>query len=162
MSNCLRKTRKITSSPKRGTQIAVAVETHVNGLLRFENGAIGNIITSFDACGTVLPKIEIYGTKGSIIVPDPNCFGGEVLLKQSFDREFHTFPLINRFSDNSRGFGVADMADCLIHGTAPHCANGDVALHTLEIMEKILLSNQEKRELSLESTCDRPPISRLV
>lgn len=162
MSNCLRKRRKITSSPKRGAWIDVEVETHVNGLLRFENGAIGNIITSFDAYGTVLPKIEVYGTKGSIIVPDPNCFGGEVLLKQSFDNEFHTVPFINRFSDNSRGLGVADMADCLIQGTEPHCANGSVALHTLEIMEKILLSNQAKRELTLESTCDRPPISRLV
>lgn len=162
MSNCLRKKRKITSEPKRGTFIEVDVDTYVNGLLRFNNGAIGNLITSFDVYGTGLSKIEVYGTKGSIIVPDPNCFGGAVLLKQSFDTEFRSFPLINRFSANSRGLGVADMADCLINGTQTNCANGKVGLHTLEIMEKILLSNHTKQEMELESTCNRPEISKLI
>lgn len=91
-----------------------------------------------------------------------NFFGGEVLLKQSFDTEFRSFPLINRFSDNSRGPGVADMAYCLINGTQANCANSKVGLHTLEIMEKVLLSNNTKQEMKLESTCNRPEISKLI
>ena len=130
--------------------------------MRFKNGAIGNIITSFDVYGSKLPKIEIYGTKGSIIVPDPNTFGGEVLLKQNFDNEFHVHPLINRFSDNSRGLGVYDMAECLFNGSRENCANGELALHVLEIMEKILLSNESKEEIELETTCNRPRISPVL
>lgn len=74
MCNCLRKKRKITSEPKRETFIEVDVDTYVNGHLRFANGTIGNLITSFDAYGTGLSKIEVYGTKGSIIVLDPKFF----------------------------------------------------------------------------------------
>lgn len=162
MASCLRKQRKITSKPKYGEMIDVEVDTHVNALLRFENGAIGNMITSFDVYGSVLPKIEIYGTKGSIVVPDPNTFGGDVLLKQSFDNEFHSYPLINRFSENSRGLGVSDMAQCLINNSSENCANGILALHVLEIMEKILLSSELKQEIELETTCNRPKISTVL
>lgn len=162
MTNCLRKQRKITSKPKYGEIIDVEVETHVNALLKFKNGAIGNVITSFDVFGSKLPRIEIYGTKGSVLVPDPNHFDGEVLLKQNFDKEFHTYPLINRFSGNCRGLGVSDMAECLLDGSGENCANGLLALHVLEIMEKILLSSELKKEIELETTCNRPRISPLL
>ncbi len=162
MSNCLRKQRTITSEPKYGEVMDVEVSTHVNALLRFENNAVGNLITSFDVYGSKLPRIEIYGTKGSVIVPDPNEFGGEVLLKQVFDNDFHTYPLLNRFSVNSRGLGVSDMAECLINGSQDNCANGLLALHVLEIMEKILLSSDLKKELELETICKRPGISPVL
>jgi predicted dehydrogenase len=152
MSNCLRKHREIKSEPKNGEIIDVEVDTHINALLRFENGAVGNMIMSFDAYGSTLPRIEIYGTKGSLVVPDPNGFGGEVLIKQNFDTEFHTYPLLSAFSWNARGMGVSEMADCLIHGKVKNCANGEMALHVLEIMEKILKSNDLKKEIELEST----------
>ena len=97
----------------------------------------------------------IYGTKGSLIVPDPNNFGGDVLLKQSFDKEFHTYPLLNSFSSNSRGMGVSDMADCLIKGNRQNCANGEMALHVLEIMEKVLASGKLKKEIEMESSFER-------
>ncbi len=162
MGNCLRKQRKITSQPKYGEIIDVEVATHVNALMKFKNDAVGNMITSFDVYGSKLPKIEIHGTKGSVIVPDPNTFGGEVLLRQNFDNEFQTYPLINRFSDNSRGLGVSDMAECLISGSRENCANGALALHVLEIMEKILLSSEFKKEIELETTCNRPRISPVL
>lgn len=155
-------TRTITSQPKYGQIIEVEVPTHVNGLLRFSNGAIGNIITSFDVWGSTLPRIEIYGTRGSMIVPDPNCFDGEVLVKQYFDQEFHSWPLVTADSANSRGIGLSDMADALIGGRADHRACGKLALHVLEIMEKIHTSSDEHREITLESSCEKPkpmPIS---
>jgi len=156
MTTAGRAQRMITSEPKNGTMIDVEVPTHVNGLIRFKNGAIGNIITSFDVYGSVLPRIEVYGTRGSLIVPDPNTFGGEVLLKQYFDKEFHTYPLITKYSENSRGYGVWDMAACLIEGRKDTCANGAMALHVLEIMESIQKSSEEHRELPLRSSCARP------
>ena len=162
MANCIRNQRVITSKPKKGQIIDVEVETHVNALLKFKNGAIGNIIMSFDVYGSHLPRIEIYGTKGSLIVPDPNNFGGEVLLKQKLDKEFHTCPLINRFSENSRGLGISDMAYCLINNSSENCANGKLALHVLEIMEKIMESNSTHKEMKLISSCKRPEISPVI
>ncbi len=151
-------TRTITSQPKYGQIIEVEVPTHVNGLLRFSNGAIGNIITSFDVWGSVLPRIEIYGTRGSMIVPDPNNFHGEVLLKQYFDKEFKSYPLLTADRENSRGLGLSDMADALLNGRNDHRASGTLALHVLEIMESIHTSSNEHREIRLESTCSKPAV----
>lgn len=162
MTNCMRQQRLITSKPKHGQIVDVEVATHINGLLRFSNGAIGNIIMSFDVYGSTLPRIEIYGTKGTLIVPDPNTFGGEILLKQNFDKEFHTYPLINRFSENSRGIGISDMAYCLISNSSENCASGNLALHVLEIMEKIQESNDIHKEIDLLSFCERPKISPVI
>jgi len=149
-------TRTITSQPKYGQTIEVEVPTHVNGLLRFSNGAIGNIVTSFDVWGHKHPHIEIHGTRGSMIVPDPNNFGGEVLVKQHFDTDFKPYPLLTKDSTNSRGIGLSDMAQALLEGRKNHRANGKLALHVLEIMEKIHTSSDEHREIRLESTCEKP------
>ena len=148
--------RTITSAPKFGQKIEVEVPTHVNGLLRFENGAIGNIITTFDVWGSTLPRIEVYGTRGSIIVPDPNTFGGEVKLKQYFDKDFNSYPLTGVYSENSRGIGLCDMANCVIEGRSNNRASGSLGLHVLEIMEAIHRSNNEKREIELVSSCEKP------
>lgn len=79
--------RLITSEPKYGTKISVDVPTHVAGIMDFESGAIGTILTSFDVWGSQLPRIEVYGTTGSMIVPDPNTFGGPVLIKRAGDKD---------------------------------------------------------------------------
>ena len=91
-----------------------------------------------------------------MIVPDPNGFGGEVLVKQSFDKEFHPWPLVTPDSTNSRGIGLSDMAVALRDGRKNHKANGKMALHVLEIMEKIHTSSDEHREIVLDSRCERP------
>jgi len=162
MSNCKRKQRTITSEQKYGQKIDVDVDTHINALVNFENGATGNIIMSFDVFGSKLPKIEIYGTKGSLIVPDPNKYSGEVLLKQHTDSDFKPQQLVNSFSENSRGLGVSDMAYCLINGTDGNCANGKLALHSLEIMEKILESGEKHTEIEIISSFERPEISPIL
>lgn len=166
MSSCLREKRTVTSKAKYGELIDVEVATHVNGLLKFHSGAIGNVMMSFDVYGSTLPRIEIYGTKGSLSVPDPNTFGGDganpVMIKQSFDTAFHEFPLLNKYITNSRGLGVSDMAYCLINNSKENCASGKLGLHVLEIMEKIILSSDEKKELTLESYCEKPRISPII
>ena len=73
--------RTITSQPKFGTKIEVEVPTHIAGVLDFANGAVGTIITSFDVWGGQLPRIEIYGTEGTLSVPDPNTFGGPIRIR---------------------------------------------------------------------------------
>lgn len=153
--------RVITSQPKYGEIIDVEVPTHVNALLKFKNGAVGNIITSFDVWGSMLPKIEIHGTKGSIIVPDPNTFGGTVKLKQSFDKEFHDYPLLSKYSENYRGIGLSEMADCILNKKKMFSANGKKALHVLEIMEAIHTSSEQHKEINLQSDCESSKFLKL-
>lgn len=147
--------RLITSEPKYGTKITVDVPTHVAGIMDFENGAIGTIITSFDIWDSQLPRIEIYGSKGSMIVPDPNTFGGPVFIKRPSDKDWVEMPLSHGYTENSRGLGVADMAHALRSG-GTHRANGQMAYHVLDIMHAFHEASDEGRHIKLKSTCQQP------
>ncbi|GIN70121.1 dehydrogenase [Bacillus sp. J14TS2] len=149
------KERTITSKPKYGEKIKVEVPTHVTGLLDFENGAIATLITSFDVKGSTLPNIEIYGSMGSILVPDPNTFGGPVRLKRQGDSEWEEIPLTHGFTENSRGIGVADMAKALQNGRK-HRANGLLTLHVLEVMHGIHEASDKGVHYELTTTCEQP------
>ncbi len=147
--------RLITSEPKFGTKIEVEVPTHVAGVLDFQNGAVGTIITSFDVWAAQLPRIEIYGSEGTISVPDPNTFGGPVLIKRYDSKEWKEIPLSHGFAENSRGLGVADMAYALISGREFR-ANGELAYHVLDIMHGFHDASIENKHYKLNSTCKRP------
>ncbi len=78
-----RKERTITSEARNGERIPVRVPTHVAGIMAFENGAVVQIGMSFDVAGHRHVPLELYGTEGTLIVPDPNHFGGQIeLLKK--------------------------------------------------------------------------------
>jgi len=147
--------RMITSEKKFGKIINVEVPTHVAGTMQFSNGAIANIITSFDVLGSTLPRIEIYGSTGTLIVPDPNTFGGDVKIKTYFSNDFETLPLTHIYAENSRGIGVADMAYS-IHANKVNRANGEMACHVLEVMHAFHQSSDEKRFIDLVTQCKRP------
>ena len=150
-----RKQRTITSEPLNGTTIDVEVPTHVSGLMQFENGAVGTIITSFDVAGSVLPRIEIHGDKGSISVPDPNRFGGEVLLRSGGDREWQPVECHHPYNDNSRGLGLADMAQAIRSGRQ-HRTNGDLAFHILDLMHGFHDSAAANSHFGIMSSCTAP------
>lgn len=148
--------RTITSAPKYGKKIRVKTPTHIAGLLEFTGGAAGTIITSFDVWHHTLPPIEIYGTEGSLQVPDPNCFGGPVRLRRSQDTEWTEVPLTHPYAENSRGLGVADMARALLSGKTRHRANGTLALHVLETMHAFLSSSRTGRRQTIKTRCQKP------
>lgn len=143
--------RIITSEPKKGEIIKVDVPTHISGLLDFENGAVGIIITSFDVWGSNLPIIEIYGTKGTLSVPDPNTFSGPVNIKKSYDKEFHEVVINKKYTDNSRGLGISDMANSIINNHE-HRANGDLIYHVLDIMHAFHDSSNTSKHITLQSS----------
>jgi len=147
--------RIITSQPLDGTKIEVNTPTHVASVLEFASGAIGTIVTSFDVWAHELPCIEIYGTQGSLSVPDPNTFGGPVRIRRAGAAEWSDVPLTHGYTENSRGIGVADMAYAL-HSGRPHRASGELAYHVLDIMHASLESAHEGRRIELASTCSRP------
>lgn len=150
-----REERLITSQPHNGTMMQVEIPTHVCGLIHFENGAVVNLMESFDVMGSVLPKIEIHGTEGSLLLPDPNFFGGEVLLMKKGSNQWESIPVTRPYEENSRGAGVSDMAKCVLYGGSPR-SSGRMAAHAVEIMETLHTSWDEKRYIELKSRCDRP------
>ncbi len=146
-------TRTITSQPKFGKVVPVEVPTHVLGLLEFANGALGSLMVTFDVWEAQLPRIEVYGTQGTLSVPDPNTFGGPVRVW--LNGEWKEVPLTHIYNENSRGLGVADMA-CALRSGRPHRANGDLAFHVLDIMESIHDAAREGKHIRLKSKCKQP------
>lgn len=147
--------RTITSQPQYGTTIEVETPTHIVGTLEFANGAIGTLITSFDVWAHELPRIEIYGTEGTLSVPDPNGFGGPVRVRRAGASGWTEIPLTHGYAENTRGIGVADMAHALRSGR-PHRASGELAYHVLDVMHAVLDAAEAGRRVDLESTCERP------
>ncbi len=147
--------RTITSEPLNGQQITVDTPTHIAGVLDFANGAIGTIITSFDVWDSQTPLIEIYGSEGSLSIPDPNTFGGPVRVKRHDDLNWVDIPLTHGYAENSRSVGVADMAYALRSGR-PHRASGELTFHILEIMHAIHEASKSGKHIELTSTCGQP------
>ncbi len=157
MSSRLRSERVITSEPKKGQVMPVRIDTHVTGALGFANGAIVQIGMSFDVAAHKHVPLEIYGTEQSLIVPDPNFFGGEVeLRKRGREEQWSAVKVEQPYADgNYRSLGVADMALGIIENR-PHRANGDLALHVLEVMEAFEHAAREGRTVEIKTPVERP------
>jgi len=148
-------TRTITNQYQNGEKIDVEVPTHIAGVLDFKNGAIATIITSFDVYSHTLPFIEIYGTEGTMQVPDPNTFGGPVLVKRFREEKWSEIPLLKKYSENSRGLGVVEMA-MAIEENCPHRASFELTYHVLDIMHGIHDASSSGRYYKVKSRCKRP------
>jgi predicted dehydrogenase len=146
--------RVITSKPKYGTVVKVEVPTHVAGVMDFANGAVCTIITTFDVWAASLPRIEIYGTAGSLSVPDPNGFVGPVMIHRAGAKDWAAVPDSHNYTRN-RGIGVADMAYALRYGRA-HRASGDLTYHVLDVMHAFHDASRDGKHVELASTCRRP------
>ncbi|MBM7569133.1 Gfo/Idh/MocA family protein [Paenibacillus sacheonensis] len=147
--------RVITSEKKHGKVMKVETPTHIAGVIDFESGAVGTLITSFDTkAGTSLPNIEVHGSAGSLLVPDPNTFGGTVKLRR-LGGEWEEIALTHGSTDNNRGIGVADMARAIREG-GEHRANGAMAYHVLEAMHGFHDASRDGKHYEMESTCLRP------
>ena len=147
--------RTITSQPRHGERITVETPTHIAGVMDFTCGAIGTLVTSFDVWSAEVPKIEIYGSEGTLSVPDPNAFGGPVGLRRATEKEWTQVPFEHDYADQSRGLGLADMAHAIRSGRA-HRASGEMAYHVLDIMHAFHDASDAGRHLELASTCERP------
>jgi predicted dehydrogenase len=146
-----------------GVRLGCAPDTflgggHQSARRLLDDGAIGRPIggTAF----LMLPghkhaPIEIYGTEGSLAVPDPNRFGGEVELLAP-GGAWQALPLTHGYAeDNYRILGLADMADAIAEGR-PHRASGELAFHVLEVMEAFQVSSDAGRRVTIASRPERP------
>jgi predicted dehydrogenase len=147
--------RLITSQQKYGEIIKVEVPTHIAGVLDFACGAVGTLVTSFDVYSHSLPCIEIYGTEGTLKVPDPNTFGGPVYVKRFREPEWSQIPLVKNYQENSRGLGLTEMAEAIEEGR-PHRASSDIAFHVLDVMHGIHDASASGKYYKQKSKCKRP------
>lgn len=168
-------TRTIYSNPLRGKKIDVEVPTSYTGILQFANGIHGNINMSFDTWHSNLPKLEIYGTEGTLLVPDPNMFGGKIKIfrkekvldsiKQKL-YEGNERPYSTAYEDLQelpqvfeepleymRGLGVLDMAFALVNGRK-HRTSEELVYHVTEAL--LSFDDESNNIYEMNSTCERP------
>jgi predicted dehydrogenase len=147
--------RLITSEPLRGTKIPVQTPTHITGVMDFASGATATIVTSFDTWPYPVPHLLIFGTDGTLEVPDPNRFDGAVRLRRSDGETYDEIPHTHSV-ERARGSGLADMALSIARRDRHHRASGELAQHVLEVMEAFEKSSVTERHIKVNSTCDRP------
>jgi len=163
-------TRTILSEPRKGEEIPVKTPTNIHALLEFDQGATITLMTSWDVWAHRHAPMEVYGTKGSLFVPDPNFFGGD-LEQAGRDGEIgavapwaHPFGVANEDHNgearaNYRTAGLADMAQAIAENR-PHRCSLELALHAVDVMTSILKSGETGAFVDLATTCAQPdPLS---
>jgi predicted dehydrogenase len=142
-------TRTIASGPLAGTEFPVETASRWESLIEWESGCTGAAVFSFDSPGaSSCAPIELYGTAGTLQVPDPNYFGGPVRFRRRAEDPWVEFPLVEGPTDNLRGMGLAEMVRGLATGQ-PFRATGSVALHVLEVMEAMAVSSETNRRVAI-------------
>jgi len=147
--------RTIATGPNAGQVLPVDVDTHITALLEHASGVASTVTVSFEVWATRSPLFEVYGSLGTLAVPDPNRFSDPVEVFTSATGEWAPVPESAGYRDAGRGYGLADMAAAIAAGR-PHRASGELAFHVLDIMESILRASAEKRVVELSSTVERP------
>ena len=155
-----RTTRTIATGPRRGEIVQVDVETHVTGILEHENGALSTLVTSFEAPRTTAAPIEVHGIEGSLVVPDPNTFAGDVRLFRVGDQDWHTVAPSAGYADSARGVGLIDFVSAT--SARPARADGAMALHVLEAMSALLASARSGTRVDLTTRVERPVLVPLT
>lgn len=156
-------TRTIGSGERQGETVQVDTPTTVNALLDFAGGAAITLSASWDVWAHRHAPMELYGTEGSLFLPDPNYFGGpleasgagpEIASVPPWDHPFGVAKAEDGKA-NYRCAGVADMARAIRDGE-PHRCSAELALHVVDVMTAILASGETGEVVALSSTCDRP------
>ena len=168
-----KKKRIIGIGPRKGSSIKVLCPTTYLGTIFFNSGAIIRFTLSFDVIAHHRNHIELYGSKGSILVPDPNMFGGSVYTCKKLGgtwKEHKTNKMylgkINirqkslraneaPINANYRGVGLAEMAYC-IQNNKKHRCNGDLSFHVLDIIQSIMIAAKKRKRINIKSSCSIP------
>jgi predicted dehydrogenase len=167
-------TRTIGIGPKKDTNFEVQCPTTYLVNLEFKNSSLIQLTLSFDVIAHQRNHIELYGTKGSIIVPDPNMFGGSPLVCTNSDtgewieHKTEDMPLgkINIREEslraneestraNYRGVGLSEMAYSIEHKKLNRC-NGELSLHVLDIIQTTMMAANSGETLDIKTSCNVP------
>lgn len=145
-----------TGEPAGFRTLAVTTPTHFAGVLDFVSGPVASTILSFDVWKHELPLLEIYGSEGTLRVPDPNGYDPRIVLRSARGGDWEEAP--NPYpGDYRRGIGLADMAQSILTGR-PHRASGALAYHALDVMEAYFDSAAQGARVRIGSTVERPAV----
>jgi predicted dehydrogenase len=147
--------RVMHSKGRVGEVVQATTPTHVSSMIDFVGGASATLVTSFDVKATRFRNIEIYGTDGTLSLPDPNTFGGPLKVRSILADDWREIPLPTPNIPQQRGIGLADMLSATT-ANRPHRASAELALHVLELMSATLRSSDEGRRIDLTTTCEQP------
>ena len=125
--------RSIGSGPRQGERFPVEIDTHISALLEFEGGASAQCVFSFQSNIGRVGFVEIDGTTGAVVFPDPNMFDGDVTVLRD-GQAAETVPATGVRS--SRGTGVLELAQS-IRADRPEAASGELGYHVLDVMVAI-------------------------
>ena len=148
-------TPQATRTTAAGKTFPVDVATHVTGVLEHANGALSTLLMSFDVWAADLPRIEIYGTGGSLSVPDPNGFHGQVRIFRSGSESWADQPESGGYPNAARGYGLSDLARAIRTGGSAR-ASGELAFHVLDVMESLLVAAETGTSITITSDVARP------
>ena len=167
------KYRTIGIGPKKGRKFKVNCPTTYLSTITFKNNTVIRLTLSFDVIAHQRNHIELYGEKGSMIVPDPNMFGGSVFTCKKLGdnwKEFKTTKMhlgkINIRTQSSRaneaptnanyrGVGLSEMAYS-IEKKRKHLCNGEISLHVLDIIASIMKASKSGVDQSINTDCVKP------
>ena len=134
-----REERTIQVGEKAGTTFPVEVPSTISVLTQFEGGQTGTSLLSFDSPLARQGIVEIHGTEGSLVVPDPNMFEGRIAYVKPFETfgerppEQEWIEIPQQGPATGRGLGLLDMVRA-IHEDRQHVASGEVGYHVLDVM----------------------------
>ena len=159
--------RTISSEPRKGEKIIVETPTTLMGSLEFHNSAKIQFFCSWDIWKHKHSTIELYGLEGSMIVPDPNFFSGDILISnkdqdwQTINNDSMLLGIPNKTDNdgtkiaNYRGIGLSDMIQAIQNQRQARCSL-DLSIHVLEVMEGILNSSTQKEIYHLNTKPHQP------
>jgi len=145
--------RVIGSGPRAGTEFPVGVPTHHAALISFAGGQSAQSTFSFQDAQPRMGFVEISGTEGTIVLPDPNHFEGESTLWRFGNDEPETLSATG--STFGRGSGVLDLARAIRGGTEER-ANGALAAHVLDVLLAISTAAETEQPVAIASSVERP------
>jgi predicted dehydrogenase len=143
-------TRTLGAGPRVGEEFTVDVPTHAVALLRLESDAIATLTVSFEARGQYVSGVVVYGSEGSLELPDANEFGGRLRVRRRRG-DWEPVPYASRGAQETRGIGLHEMLQA-VHEGRPHQASGALGLHVLEAAVAALTSAAERRAVAVNST----------
>ena len=163
--------RTIQVGDRRGETFDVQVPTHVSAIAQFVDGGISQSLFSFDSPLKRQGVVEITGTEGTLVIPDPNRFTGEIRIARgpvlgsastpdevravnTGPQTWEDVPVTGVYAE--RGLGVLDLARAARTGGRP-LASGDLGYHVLDTLVAIDESVQEGRVVDVESRVERVP-----
>ncbi len=157
-----RTTRTIQVGDRAGTVFDVEVPTHVSAIASFVDGGISQSVFSFDSPLSRMGVVEVTGTEGTLVIPDPNRFTGEVMITRAptfaaigDDPVWESVPVTGVYAE--RGLGVLDLARAARTGGKP-IASGELGYHVLDTLVAIDEAMTEDRTVAVESRIDRVPL----